>query len=202
MVAREQFRLAAASPAQAIEARLPFHPRLVASGDAEDAADALDHDRARFGDARCDQRDAQRLAAATELVNPFGPGPGLAEPAPREHQPHSPAFADRRDLAVLRPAFEVGIQHQQVVRGNAGDDPLALFGARVRQPDHQLARKLRAHSSPPGPVARCSSCCFSRSSFFEIFSRSSASSSSGISLSASIAVSRCILNRVSATWFE
>jgi hypothetical protein len=54
-------------------------------------------------------------------MNPFGTRAGLSKAAPGHHQPHPPALAGRRQLAVMRPGLEVSIERQQVARRHRRD---------------------------------------------------------------------------------
>jgi hypothetical protein len=78
-------------------------------------------------------------------MNPLGPGPGLAEPAPCHHQPRPPAFAARLKLLIVRPRLECRLDQQRILRP-AFSEPGALLLDRIgRQPRHQAARYVNPH---------------------------------------------------------
>src|SRR5829696_2826814 len=133
-------------------------------------------------------------------MNPFGPCAGLAEPAPRHHQPHPPAVARRRQLAIVGPELEPSVEAQQLF-GRQRRDSRALFLRRqlLQQPPHLQ----REHPQPRPSVASSSLSSRSRflASFARILSRTSSASSSNSMLSIEAAVSECRLSSAIASWF-
>lgn len=90
----------AVGPADPAERGFVGRP-LVGRAAGNDPALALDHHRARFAEARPDQRDPRSRVALGNAADPFGPGACLAEAAPRHDQPDV-LVACRRKLTVMR----------------------------------------------------------------------------------------------------
>jgi hypothetical protein len=109
-------------------------------GDAHDSADPLDHHPPGLVDRCSDQRDPNARPAPRDPLDPFGAGAGLAEAPAGKHQPGPPASLLRWKLAVMRPAFEIGVVREQVACAHVPDDPALLVGRSLRQRAVQLAR--------------------------------------------------------------
>ena len=75
----------------------------------ENAAFALDHDRAHFGQARAHQRDPGVGIGARHVADPLRPGTRLAKSATGADQPDSPV-ARRRVLFVPAPHLPMPVQ--------------------------------------------------------------------------------------------
>jgi len=194
MVAGKQFGDAALRPGQLAPARLPFHPAPTPARNAQDTAHSLDHDAARFIDACRHQRDP--LAAALgQAVDPFRPRTRLAEAAPSHHQPHPPAVAAWRQLAVAGPDLERSVEHQAAARPAFVEERSLLLRAHRLQPLRIGGRELVIfHASPLS-----SSSSRSRSSRARMRSRASSNSASSTGSSAVLALSRCMRSKASAT---
>jgi hypothetical protein len=70
--------------------------------DLDQPARPFDHHSSRLVERGPDQRHPAAPRHG-QPMNPFGTSAGLAEAAPALHQPHPPAFAARRMLAVCGP---------------------------------------------------------------------------------------------------
>jgi hypothetical protein len=156
MTAVPEPALATAQPSQA---RFPFDPLPVIARNAQQSADALDHDAPRFVDRRSDQSDARSRTGIRQAMDPFRPCPRLSEPASRHHQPDAPARLIGRQLVAMRPKFEPRVQRREVRRSHRQDDPALLVRIGIAQPVEQLARAIPIHVSS---AVSCSWRCFRR----------------------------------------
>ena len=177
MIARKQLGNASAGPVQLVAARLPMHRNPMVAGNGEQAAHSFDHQAARLVHGRSDQGDAA-LSGHRQGMDPLRPRPGLAEPTPRPHQPHPPAVSGRRQLRLVRPGLEKGVEREQVFgRHTLEDGQLFFRGTEDKSAPPGIGQVEWVHRGPVASVSPSSARCFNLASFSRMRSRTSFSSS-------------------------